>query len=99
MSRLGKHLRDLRKKKQKSLKKAAPELEVSPSYLSKMENGKVMPSQQTAERLANYYDTDVESLNVMAGRLPEDVIDILQGNPAEAIKFLRERFSDGRRRA
>ncbi len=93
VSKLGTHLRALRVKKRKSLKTAAPELGLSPSYLSKIENGKLVPPPETAERLAAYYETSVEDINALAGRLPEDIVAILQGHPEEVIRYLRERFS------
>lgn len=96
MKDLGAYLRDLRLQKQKSLKRAAPELGLSVSYLSKMETGKLVPSQETAARLANYYGVDVESINALAGRLPDDVVRILQGNPDAAIRLLREKFGGQR---
>jgi transcriptional regulator with XRE-family HTH domain len=89
---LGEYLRELRHKKRKSLKQAAPELNLSVSYLSKLETGKLVPPAETVEKLANYYEADADSINALAGRLPEDVVRILQGNPEEAIKLLREKF-------
>jgi transcriptional regulator with XRE-family HTH domain len=93
---LGAYLRGLRHRKKKSLKVAAPELNLSVSYLSKMETGRLVPPPETAERLAQYYGVDAENINALAGRLPEDVVRILQGNPNEAITLLREKFG-GRR--
>ena len=96
MKDLGAYLRELRLRKRKSLKQAAPELKLSASYLSKIENGKLVPPTETAEKLAQYYGVDPESMNAMAGRLPDDVVMILQGNPDKAIRLLREKFG-GRR--
>lgn len=93
---LGAYLRELRLRKRKSLKQAAPDLDLSASYLSKLENGKLVPPTETTEKLARYYGVDPESMNAMAGRLPDDVVTILQGNPDEAIRLLREKFG-GRR--
>jgi transcriptional regulator with XRE-family HTH domain len=93
---LGSYLRGLRHRKQKSLKAAAPELGVSASYLSKMETGRLVPPPDTVEKIARYYGAPAEGINALAGRLPEDVVRILQGNPDEAIRLLREKFG-GRR--
>jgi transcriptional regulator with XRE-family HTH domain len=92
LSDLGTYLRGLRHRKKRSLKKAAPELQLSVSYLSKIETGRLVPPPETAERLAQYYGVDVEGINALAGRLPDDVVRILQGNPDEAIRLLREKF-------
>lgn len=96
MRDLGAYLRELRLQKRKSLKKAAPELKLSVSYLSKLETGKLIPPPETAKKLARYYGVDAESMNALAGRLPDDVVRILQGNPDGAIRLLREKFG-GRR--
>lgn len=96
MKDLGAYLRGLRHQKKKSLKKAAPELRLSVSYLSKIETGSLVPPPETAKRLAHYYGVDPEEINALAGRLPDDVVRILQGNPDEAIQLLREKFG-GRR--
>jgi transcriptional regulator with XRE-family HTH domain len=93
---LGAYLRGLRLQKGKSLKRAAPELKISVSYLSKLETDKLVPPIDTARKLARYYGVDPESINALAGRLPDDVVRILQGNPDAAISLLREKFG-GRR--
>lgn len=89
---LGAYLRRLRKEHSKSLKVAGPELGLSYSYLSKLENGHLEPSRETIESLASYYDVDAEQLAVLAGKLPHDVLEILQGQPEEAIRLLRKTF-------
>jgi transcriptional regulator with XRE-family HTH domain len=88
----GSTIRELREKRGLGLKRAAPEIGVSYSYLSKLENGLVGPSDDTIEALAAYYDVDVDYLGVMAGRLPPDILAILQNDPEGALRYLRERF-------
>lgn len=93
---LGQYLRTLREKNGRGLKRVAPKVGVSYSYLSKLENGFLEPSQATIERLARYYGVDPEVMAVLAGKLPDDLVDILQSNPEEAIRLLRDTFGDGK---
>lgn len=90
--RFGSKIRELREKRGVGLKTAAPEIGVSYSYLSKLENGIVGPSSETIEAIAAYYAVDADQLGVMAGRLPPDVLDILQNDPEAALRYLRDRF-------
>jgi HTH-type transcriptional regulator, competence development regulator len=91
----GKVLRQLRAMRGLGIKKLAPELGVSYSYLSKLENNEVGPSEDMIGRVARYFDYDQNRLLLSAGKVPADVLEILQNNPDEAIEFLKQRF--GRR--
>ena len=91
----GSYLRDLRQKTHLGIKQVGPEVGVSYSYLSKLENGLVEPSEETLRKLATYYGVNEERLNTIAGRLPPDVSRILSEKPEEAVELLRSRF--GRR--
>lgn len=90
---LGNYLRKLREKKAKGIKQVAPDIGLSYSYLSKLENGLLEPSVETIARLSEYYGADSDVLRTLAGKLPDDVVEILQGNPEEAIRLLRTRFA------
>jgi transcriptional regulator with XRE-family HTH domain len=89
---LGNRLRQLRLRRGVGIKGAAPALGVCYSYLSKIENQKVIPSDSVIERMAAYYHADAEELFLLADRIPEDVKTILRNNPQEALRFLRQRF-------
>lgn len=79
-----------------SLKSAGPELGVSYTYLSKIENGYVTPSVQVIQRLAAFYGVEADALYAAAGRVPPDVERIVLANLNEAASMLRKRFgSDG----
>ena len=86
-------LRRLRRKKGVGLKRAAPQLGVSYTYLSKIENNKAVPSTELLERIATYYEADTDELFMLADKIPDDIRDILRENPREALDFLRQRFS------
>jgi transcriptional regulator with XRE-family HTH domain len=78
------------------LKQAAPEIGVSYTYLSKLENGHVEPSDETLRRLAAYYGVDGDALGALAGRLPADVTAYLQEDPERVLALLRSHFGGPR---
>jgi len=88
----GKVLRQLRAKRGLGIKKLAPELGVTYSYLSKLENNEVGPSEDLIGRVAKYFSYNQNRLLLSAGKVPADVLEILQNNPDEAIEFLKQRF-------
>jgi transcriptional regulator with XRE-family HTH domain len=90
--RFGEILRQLRKQSGISIKKLAPELGVDYSYLSKLENDSITPSVNMAQRIAAYFNYDSDRLLLAAGKVPEEILQILRENPEDALTFLRERF-------
>ena len=95
-SSFGAILRQLRTQSGVSLKRLAPELGVTYTYLSKLENSEVGPSEQMVGKVAKYFEYDPDKLLLTAGKVPQEVLQILRDNPDEALEFLRERF--GRRK-
>ena len=91
----GTALRKLRGESGIGIKRLAPELGVSYSYLSKLESDQVRPSEELVQRVATYFDCDVDRLLLETDRVPPDILAILRDNPEEAMEFLRARF--GRR--
>jgi transcriptional regulator with XRE-family HTH domain len=89
----GQVLRQLRTQSGLGIKRLAPHLGVSYSYLSKLENGEVGPSEVMVDRVARYFKYDRSRLLLTAGKVPHDILEILRNNPDEAIDFLRERFA------
>jgi transcriptional regulator with XRE-family HTH domain len=89
---LGKTIRTLRARTGLGIKQVAPRLGITYTYLSKLENDEKKPSQELIERIANYYGQDSDRLLVAAGRVPADVLAILQSEPEKALAFLRQRF-------
>ncbi len=85
-------LREVRQASGQSIKTAGPELGVNYSYLSKIENGKVVPSADLLKRMAALYQADADELFAAAGRLPLDVEKILSTHRGEAVRILREAF-------
>lgn len=94
--RLGPLLRRIREDAGISLKSAGPDLDVDYTYLSKIENGRVLPSADLLQRLAEYFGVDPDTLFGAANRLPPDVHRILVEHRAQAIEVLRSHFSRDR---
>ena len=90
----GKLLKKLRLKQGYSLKTLSSELDINYSYISKLENGKSLPSNEFIERLADIFDYDTEELMIRAGKIPEDILNILRNNPSAAAEFLRKKFAN-----
>jgi HTH-type transcriptional regulator, competence development regulator len=92
--KFGRIRRELRTQSGKGFKRLAPELGVSYSYLSKLENEEIGPSEELIERIAEHFGYDRAKLMLSAGKVPEEIVQILQSHPDEAIRMLRERFAD-----
>lgn len=90
----GSFLRGMRKKENIGIKKLAPQLDISYTYLSKLENDKVIPSKDVIERIAYYFRYDLDELLISADKVPDDIRRILRQNPKEAAALLRRRFGD-----
>lgn len=92
MESFGRILRYLRSQSGIGIKRLAPKLGVSYTYLSKLENQEVAPSEKLVGRIATHFHYDRDRLLISAGRIPEEILQILQDHPDEALDFLRERF-------
>jgi|SRR5664279_1116410 len=86
-------LRELRIEQGTSLRSAAVDLGVDPSYLSRLERGEKGASEQMLRRAALLYEVPEEMLALAEGRLPDDIVAIFQQNP-ELIDELRARFEE-----
>jgi transcriptional regulator with XRE-family HTH domain len=92
----GKLFRHLRSKTGLGIKRLAPELGVSYTYLSKLENNELNPSEEFVQRAAKYFKTDRNHMLLSAGKIPPEVLKILREHPEDAVELLRARF--GRRK-
>lgn len=87
-------LRELRTRQGTSLRGAARDLGVDPSYLSRLERGQKSPSGDMLHRASNYYDIPFEELERAQGALPDDVVQILRDHPELVEKLRAEYGSD-----
>ncbi len=86
---LGQIIRDHRQRKGLSLRATAQKLGVDVAYLSRVEAGKVPPSDQLLLRLATVLECDEEELLLLAGRLPESIRKLVSRQPQRAAAALR----------
>jgi transcriptional regulator with XRE-family HTH domain len=95
----GRVLRHLRQESGLGIKRLAPQLGVSYSYVSKLENDVTTPSEAFVQKAAAYFDVDPNTLLFAAGKIPSDVVRILEENSERAIALLRKEFGprDGNR--
>lgn len=89
----GSLLRKLRRSQGIGIKKLGPALGLDYTYLSRIENDKVIPSEQVIDKLSAYFEYDKDELMLLADKIPEDIRQILRENPQEALRYLRERFT------
>lgn len=59
MIEIGNRIREIRERKGETLRLTAESIEVSHAHLSKIENGKNMPSVEVLDKLANHFDVPV----------------------------------------
>lgn len=88
-------LRSLREAQGRTLRTVAGDLGVAPSQLSRVERGERNYTTDLGRRLADYYGVPAETLELLEGRIPEDIVAILQAHP-EVIEDLRSRYSTER---
>lgn len=72
-----------------SLRLAAQKLRIDPAYLSRVEAGKVPPSEQLLERLARVLKCEEDELLLLAGRVPESIRAMVAQQPRRAAAALR----------
>jgi transcriptional regulator with XRE-family HTH domain len=87
----GHALREKRLEKGHSLRKFAELVGVSPTYLSQVEQGNVdPPTAERVKRMAELLDENPDEWTALAGRVPEDLPEIIQKQPTEMPELLRE---------
>jgi transcriptional regulator with XRE-family HTH domain len=88
MKGLGAHIRDLRERRDISLRELARQLECSAAFLSDIELGKRHPGEETLLELAKHLGTTSDELLKHDVRAPLDEIKrITESNPKYALAF------------
>lgn len=87
-------LRKAREANGRSLRAAAKDLGVDPSYLSRVESGQRSPSAGLCDRAESLYGLDSDTVALSTGQVPADVVEILRQHP-ELLGEIRARH-DGR---
>ncbi len=87
----GQMLREKRIAKGFSLRKFAQLVDVSPTYLSQVEQGNVQPpTADRVKRMAELLGENPDEWIALAGRVPEDLPEISHSHPREIPELLRE---------
>lgn len=84
----GAFVRKNREMKGLSLREVAQGAKINPAYLSRVEAGKVPPSDQLVVRLASLLDCTEEELLLLAGKLPATIQDFVKREPYRAAMAL-----------
>ena len=82
-------LKEIRSSLGISLKSLSVQIGVDRAYLSRVESGKVPPSDGLIKKLAQALNYDIEELFILAGRLPETLLQKIYKAPEEATKRLK----------
>lgn len=86
----GETIRQLRMVKDITLRDFARRMDVSPTYVSQVEQDKIAPpTQERVAKMAELLDENPDDLMALAGRLPQDLPRIIQKHPREMAAFLR----------
>ena len=91
--KLGEQLRRLRRESNLGLKSVAPMVDVSYTYISKVENGIKSPSDDLVQKLCSVYGADVEPLRAILGRLPDDIEQLVADHGTEVFELIRTRYN------
>ena len=90
MDTFGKTIKRLRSEAGYTLRGFARALEVSPSWLSKVEREIEVPGALVIGRVASLLSADADDLMALAGKVPDDLMAIIQMHPKQARKVLEK---------
>ena len=91
MKKFGQMLREKRVAKGFSLRKFAEQVKVSPTYLSQVEQSNVdPPTAERVRRMAELLGENPDEWIALAGRVPEDLSEMIQSRPTELPDLVRE---------
>ena len=84
-------LRDRRKASGYSLRKFAELVGISPTYLSQVEKHNAdPPTAERVKRMAELLDANADEWIALAGRVPDDLLEIIKEQPTGISELLRE---------
>ena len=91
---IGDVIHDARAKLNLSLRDVTKKLDITPSYLSDIENNRRVPSEEVLAKLANFLRLDYDDLMARAGRFGEDAVRYMMRTPAAGV--LLRRLAEGK---
>lgn len=86
----GKLIRDRRESLKITLRQLAREVDISPTYLSQIEQGNFSPpTEERIRAIAERLDLDADALMALANKIPSDLTPIFSEQPKQVADFLR----------
>jgi transcriptional regulator with XRE-family HTH domain len=86
---LGDIIREARNNLDLSLRDLAKKLDVTPSYLSDIENNRRVPAEDVLRNIGRQLKLDFDELMARAGRFGDDAVRYMMRTPAAGILFRR----------
>lgn len=86
---LGEIVREARIAKEKSLREIAKTLEITPSYMSDIENDRRVPSEDVLRNITRLLDLDFDHVMALAGRFGENADRYMKKQPIAGVLFRR----------
>ena len=83
----GDMVREARLEKDIGLRELAKRLDITPSYLSDIENDRRVPAEQVLSNLSRHLDLDFDDLMARAGRLGDEAVRYMSRTPAAGVLF------------
>ena len=91
---IGDVIHDARAKLKLSLRDVTKKLDITPSYLSDIENNRRVPSEEVLGKLAKLLQLDYDDLMARAGRFGKDAVRYMMRTPAAGV--LLRRLAEGK---
>jgi transcriptional regulator with XRE-family HTH domain len=86
---LGEIIRDARLAKEKSLREVSRLLEITPSYMSDIENDRRVPAEEVLRNIAALLDLDFDQVMALAGRFGDEADRYMRKQPVAGVLFRR----------
>lgn len=86
---LGEIIREARLAKEKSLREVSKLLEITPSYMSDIENDRRVPSEEVLRNITNLLGLDFDHLMALAGRFGDNADRYMKKQPVAGVLFRR----------
>jgi transcriptional regulator with XRE-family HTH domain len=87
----GEQIKKLREKKGYSQRQFAIALDITPTYMSKIERGEFSPpSEEVIKNMAELLEEDSDILLSYANKVDSDLLDIIKNEPAKYAALLRQ---------
>ena len=86
----GELIREQREARKISLRNFAKRVDLSPTFISKMERGEMLPpSEDKIKAIAAALELDPDEMLALAGKVSSDLPEIIRQHPREMATFLR----------